>query len=168
MMFPNLSQDIERMKEIKTKGYPWFLIESLLFENGFQAVVLYRMAHWFKKRRIPFMGPFLTRISIWLTSVEIAPAAEIGPGLLISHGQGVVVGQWAKIGSQCLIHHQVTLGAKDRGRIEGMPNLGNEVKIGAGAKLIGAIEIGDGAVIGPNAVVNREVPAGGMALAPFA
>jgi serine O-acetyltransferase len=167
-MFPNLSQDIERLKEIKTKGYPWFVIESLLFENGFQAVLLHRLAHWFKSRRIPLMGPMLVRLSIWFTGVEIAPGAEIGPGLMISHGQGIVVGQWVRVGSQCLLHHQVTLGAKDRGRIEGMPRLGDGVQIGAGAKVIGDISVGDGAVIGPNAVVNRDVPAGGSALAPFA
>lgn len=167
-MFPNLSQDIERLKEIKTKPYPWFVIESLLFENGFQAVVLYRMAHWFKRQGIPMFGPLLSRLALWLTGVEIAAGARIGPGLMISHGQGIVVGQWARIGKGCLMHHQVTVGAKDRGRIEEMPRLGDDVMLGAGAKVIGGIDIGDRAIIGPNAVVVRDVPADGKAMPTFA
>jgi serine O-acetyltransferase len=150
------------------------VIESLLLENGFQAVVLYRMAYVFKKKRIPLMGPLLCRLSIWLTGVEIAPEAEIGPGLIISHGQGIVVGGRVKMGSQCVLLHQVTLGSKGvlgsdgRRELEDMPRLGDGVLVGAGAKLIGDITVGDGATIGPNAVVTRDVPAGGLALAPFA
>ncbi|MEM9596423.1 MAG: serine O-acetyltransferase [Acidobacteriota bacterium] len=167
-MFDNLRQDTRRLKAIKSKGFPGYVIESLLFENGYQAVVLYRLAHWFKRRRLPFFGPLFGRLSIWLTGVEIAPAAVVGPGLLISHGQGIVVGQWARLGAHCHLHQQVTLGAKDVGRIDAMPKLGDRVVIGAGAKVLGAVEIGDDALVGPNAFVTRDVPAGGKALAPYA
>lgn len=167
-MFDNLRVDLERLNATR-RGSSWrILIEALLFENGFQAVVLFRMSHAFKRRRIPFMGPFLCRLCQFLTGVEIAPAAEIGPGLMISHGHGIVIGQWARIGSHCHLHQQVTLGAKDVDRIDQMPRLGDRVAVGAGAKLLGGITVGDDAVVGPNAFLTRDVPAGGKALAPYA
>lgn len=159
-MFANLRQDIQRLRAIKSKPYVFMVLESLLFENGFQAVVLYRMAHWFKSRRIPLVGPLLCRLSIFLCSVEIAPGAKIGPGLFISHGMGIVVGQWVTIGSGCTMMHQVTLGASSTSKLERMPTVGDDVFLAAGSRLIGGIEIGDGAFVGANAVVSEDVPAG--------
>ena len=159
-MLDNLRQDIQRLRTIKSKPYPFMVLESLLFENGFQAVVLYRLAHWFKSRRIPFFGPLLCRLSILLCSVEIAPGAKIGPGLLISHGMGIVIGQWAKIGSGCTMMHQVTLGASSTDKLQTMPTVGDHVFLAAGSRLIGGIRVGDGAFIGANAVVAEDVPAG--------
>lgn len=170
-MFEHLRGDVRQLSEIKGRGPKAplkLVIESALFDNGFQAVVLHRLANWLKVHRIPALGPLVGRISQALTGVEIAPAAEIGPGLVISHGRGIVIGQWAKIGRNCLLHHQVTLGARDVGRIDGMPRIGDGVLIGAGAKLIGPIEVGDHAVVGPNTFVTTDVPAGGRALAPKA
>lgn len=162
--WPNLRRDARRLKAIYPRPFPFWVIESLLFENGFQAVVLYRMAHWFKRRRIPFFGPLLCRLSQLVTGVEIAPGATIGPGLMISHGQGIVIGQWATIGRNCHLHQQVTLGAKHLGEIEAMPALGDDVFVGGGARLVGGIEVGDGAVIGTNVVVTFDVPEGAAVL----
>lgn len=159
-MFDHLRQDIARLRAIKSKPYPLMVLESLLFENGFQAVVLYRMAHWFKSRRIPFFGPLLCRLSIFLCGVEIAPGAKIGPGLMISHGMGIVIGQWATIGSGCTMMHQVTLGAPATARLQEMPQVGDGVFLAAGCRLIGGIHVGDGAFVGANAVVADDVPAG--------
>lgn len=167
-MLSYLRADLKRLEEIRSGSTLRVLIDALLFENGFQAIVLYRLSHAFKSRRIPFLGPLLCRLCQWLTGIEIAPATRIGPGLLISHGQGIVIGQWARLGSRCHLHQQVTLGAKDVGRIDQMPRLGDRVVIGAGAKLLGGIEVGDDAIVGPNAFVTRDVPAGGKALAPYA
>lgn len=163
-MLAALRQDIERLRAIKSKPFPWFVIESLLFENGFQAVVLYRIAHWFKVRGIPFLGPLFGRLSQLLTGVEIAPGATIGPGLMISHGQGIVVGQWATIGARCTLLQQATLGATGMAKLDAMPRVGDDVFIAAGARLLGGIVVGDGALIGANAVVTRDVPAGGRAV----
>ena len=163
-MFPNLHQDVLRLKAIKSKPFPWYVLESLLFENGFQAVVLYRLAHWFKRRRIPVMGPAIARLSQFLTGVEIAPGAEIGPGLMISHGMGIVVGQWARVGKGATFHQQVTLGARGLGTLTAMPRLGDDVFLAAGARLLGGIEVGDGAFVGANAVVTQDVPAGARAI----
>lgn len=164
-MLDNLRQDIARLGALRKKPVWRITIESLLFDNGFLAVVLYRLASWFKHRRWPFLGPFFGRLQQLLTGVEIAPGAHIGPGLIISHGQGIVIGQWTRVGRDVTLLHQVTLGAAGDHSIEQMPRVGDRVFIGAGAKVIGDIEIGDDAMIGVNAVITRDVPAGHRALA---
>lgn len=165
----NFGADLDRLRELRPqRSTVVLLVESLLFNNGYLAVVLYRVAHWFKSRRVPMMGPLFGRLQTLLTGVEIAPAATIGPGLMISHGQGIVIGQWSTLGSGVTLMQQVTLGAPSIGRLENMPTVGNDVFIGAGARLIGGITVGDGAKIGTNAVVTEDVPPGGRAAAPKA
>jgi serine O-acetyltransferase len=156
----NLREDTRRLREIKTKEFPWYVIESLLFETGYQAVVLYRMAHWFKVRRIPVLGPLLARLNQFLTGVDIAPGAVIGPGLRISHGTGLVIGGYARIGRGALLLHGVTIGSPHPGKVEKMPVIGDNVFIGAGAKVIGDITIGDDVFIGVNAIVAVDIPSG--------
>ena len=97
-MWDNLRADTRRLREIKSKPAPWYVLESLLFENGYQAVLLHRLAHWFKAHRIPVLGPAIARYNLFLTGVDIAPAARIGPGLRIAHGTGIVVGNAVEIG----------------------------------------------------------------------
>jgi len=164
-MLDNLVADTRRLKLTKTKGAPWYVIESLLFENGYQAVVLHRLAHWFKRRGIPVLGPFLARLNLFLTGCDLAPGAEIGPGLLISHGTGMVVGGYARIGKDAILLHGVTIGSPNPDRIERMPLIGDNVFIGAGAKLIGDITIGDDVFIGVDAIVARDIPSGSRVLA---
>jgi len=160
-MFDNLRRDTQKLRGFKTKPFPWYVVESLLFENGYQAIVLYRIAHWFKKHRIPFFGPFFARLSLFLTGVDIAAGTEIGPGLIISHGTGLVIGDHVRIGRDAILLHQVTIGAPSLGGRARMPRLGDEVFVGAGARIIGDISVGDGAKIGVNSVVTDDVPAGG-------
>ena len=164
-MFPNLRQDVARLRESKSKPFPWFVIESLLFDNGFQAVVLYRIAHWFKRLGIPAFGPFFARLSLFLTGVDIAPAAEIGPGLRISHGSGIVIGHCARLGSHATLLHNVTLGGTSARRPPEMPVIADHVFLGAGASILGAIEIGDHVFVGTGAVVMQDVPAHSKAVA---
>jgi serine O-acetyltransferase len=156
-MFDNLRHDTRRMREIKTKPFPGYVIESLLFENGYQAVVLHRIAHAFKRRRIPFLGPFFHRLSIFLTGVDIAPAAEVGPGFRISHGVGIVIGNGVRIGPGCMLMQCVTLGAPTQARIDEMPQLGENVTIGAGAAVIGKVKIGSNVLIALGSVVTTDV-----------
>jgi serine O-acetyltransferase len=163
-LFENLREDTRRLKEIKTKGFPWYIIESLLFENGYQAVVLHRLAHWFKRRRIPIFGPLIARLNQFLTGVEIGPGAEIGPGLRISHGMGIVIGGYARIGRNALLLHQVTIGSPHPGQVEKMPVIGENVFIGAGAKVIGNITVGDHVFIGVNAIVAQDIPSNSRVL----
>src|SRR5581483_6156935 len=126
---------------------------------------LHRLAHWFKAHGVPVLGPLVARCNQFLTGVDIAPAAQIGPGLVISHATGIVIGAWAKIGRDAIILHEVTIGSRDPTRREAMPTIGDGVTIGAGAKLIGDITIGDEAFIGVNAIVTKDVPAGSLVVA---
>ena len=164
-MFDNLREDTRRLKLTKTKSFPWYVIESLLFENGYQAVVLHRIAHWFKSRGIPLFGPLVARVNLFFTGVDIGPGAVIGPGLLISHGVGIVVGGYTRIGKNAILLHQVTIGSPNPDRIEKMPVIGDNVFIGAGSKVIGEITVGDDVFIGVNAVVTRDIPSGSRVLA---
>ncbi|HEV8241260.1 MAG TPA: serine O-acetyltransferase [Thermoanaerobaculia bacterium] len=159
-MLDNLRADTRRLLVIKSKPFPWYVLESLLFETGYQAVVLHRIAHWFKRHGVPVLGPAVARFNQFLTGVDIGPAAAIGPGLLIVHGQGIVVGGHARIGSNATLLQQVTIGSPSPDHRERMPVIGDDVFLGAGAKLIGAITVGDGSLIGVNAVVTQDVPAG--------
>lgn len=154
----NLIADTRRLRCFKTKPFPWYVLESLLFENGFQAVVLFRIASWFKRHRVPLLGPLFHRTSLFLTGVDISPGASVGPGLLLSHGTGLVIGESATIGTDATIMQQVTIGAPDTGRLDQMPVIGRNAFIGAGARVIGAITIGDDVIIGTNAIVTRDVP----------
>jgi serine O-acetyltransferase len=153
----NLRADAARLRAGRGRLY-W--LEALLLDNGFQAVVCYRLARWFKVRRIPFFGPATARFGLFLTGADLSPGAEIGPGLRISHGVGLVVGGCVKIGAGALLLHGVTLGAPSEERWREMPTLGDRVFVGAGAAVLGAVTVGDGAVIAAGAVVTRDVPAG--------
>ncbi len=164
-MWDNLRADTRRLREIKSKPAPWYVLESLLFENGYQAVVLHRLAHWFKKHRIPVLGPAIARTNHFLTGVDIAAAAKVGPGLRIAHGTGIVIGNAVEIGADCLLMHGVTLGAPTLSRIGEMPKLGDRVTVGAQASLIGPVTVGDDAFIGAHALVTRDVPAGSLVTA---
>jgi serine O-acetyltransferase len=163
-LLDNLQADTRRLQEIKTKAFPWYVIESLLFENGYQAVVLHRIAHWFKSRGVPILGPLTARFNQFLTGVEIGPGAVIGPGLRISHGNGIVIGGYARIGRNALLLHQVTIGSPSPNRVEKMPVIGDNVFIGAGAKVIGEITVGDDVFIGVNAIVAQDIPSGSRVL----
>lgn len=164
-MWDNLRADTRRLREIKRKPFPWYVVESLLFENGYQAVVLHRLAHWFKRHRVPVLGPLVARCNQFLTGVEIGPGAEIGPGLRISHGHGIVIGGYARIGANALLLHQVTVGSPDPRRVEAMPVIGDNVFLGAGAKVIGAIRVGNDVFVGVNAIVAEDVPDGSRVVA---
>lgn len=170
-MFPNLRQDFARLRDINTDKSDFrIFFENFFFNAGFQAVLLFRIAHWFKTHKLLFglwpligVAPFFGRLCTFLTGVEIDPAATIGPGLMISHGQGIVIGKWARLGENATLMQQVTIGAKSIGSIEQMPEIGDHVFIGAGARVLGGISVGDRVEIGANAVVTRDVKPGHMA-----
>jgi len=100
------------------------------------------------------------------TGIEIHPGATIGRRVVIDHGMGIVIGETAIVGDDVLIYHGVTLGGKINDRVKRHPTVGNNVLLGAGAKIIGDVEIGDGAMIGANAVVTKNVPAGAVIVGP--
>jgi serine O-acetyltransferase len=131
---------------------------------GFHALVIHRIAHTFWRAKLYWLGRFTSHISRWLTGIEIHPGARIGRRFFIDHGMGVVIGETAQIGDDCTLYHGVTLGGTSWKEGKRHPTLGNGVVIGAGAKVLGPVMVGDSAKIGSNAVVVRDVPPGATAV----
>lgn len=133
-------------------------LEVLLTYPGFHARQLHRLAHTLHCKGVPLAPRLISHLSRMLTGIEIHPAAVIGEGLFIDHGMGLVIGETAIIGDDCHLHQGVTLGGTSTRRVKRHPTLGNNVLVGAGAQLIGAITVGDFARIGAGSVVVTNVP----------
>ncbi len=133
-------------------------LEVILLYPGFQALVIHRLAHWLWNVGIPFVPRFLSHVARAFTGVEIHPGAQIGSGVFIDHGMGVVVGETAIVGDLSLIYQGVTLGGTGKESGKRHPTLGTGVIVGAGAKVLGNIQIGNDVRIGAGSVVLREVP----------
>lgn len=133
-------------------------LEVLLTYSGFHAMLFYRMAHWLWRKGIPFVPRALSQFGRFLTGIEIHPGAVIGSGLFIDHGMGVVVGETSEIGNNVVLFQGVTLGGTGKQRGKRHPTLGSHVVVGAGAKVLGPITIGDYVKIGANSVVLQNVP----------
>ena len=162
-MFQRLRSDIQCIldRDPAARG-AW---EVVTCYPGFHALVLHRLAHGCWKRGLRWPGRFVSQVSRWLTGIEIHPGATIGRGVFIDHGMGVVIGETAEVGDGCTIYQGVTLGGTSLTRgAKRHPTLGRNVVVSAGAKVLGGFTVGDGAVIGANAVVIRPVPAGAAAV----
>jgi serine O-acetyltransferase len=133
-------------------------LEVVLTYPGFHALLAYRLAHWLQVHGVPFFPRLISQMARWLTGIEIHPAAKIGTGFFIDHGMGVVIGETAEIGDYVTLFQGVTLGGTGKERGKRHPTIGNHVVIGAGAKILGAIKIGDNVKIGANSVVLKNVP----------
>lgn len=132
--------------------------EVLLLYQGLHALVAYRVANFFYKIKLLFLARFISQLARWATGIEIHPGAKIGKRLFIDHGMGVVIGETAVIGDDVLLYQEVTLGGTGIEKGKRHPTVGNNVVIGAGAKVLGNITIGDNSYIGSNAVVLKDVP----------
>jgi len=127
---------------------------------GLHAVLWHRLNHWLWTHGAKWLARWLAAIARWLTGIEIHPAARIGRRFFIDHGMGVVIGETTQIGDDCTLYHGVTLGGTSWQKGKRHPTLGNNVVVGAGAKILGPVHMGDGVRIGSNAVVLRDVPPG--------
>jgi len=152
---------IARDPAIRTRALGF--TEIVLYAS-FWALALYRLAHFLFALRLPFVPRLLSQAARLLTGIEIHPGARIGPGAFIDHGMGVVIGETAIVGSNVLIYHGVTLGGVDSRPCRRHPLVGDNVMIGAGAKVLGPVSIGDGARIGAGSVVLANVPPGATAV----
>ncbi len=132
--------------------------EVLLTYSGFHALLAHRLAHWLWTKNIPIIPRLISQFARWVTGIEIHPGAQIGRGFFIDHGMGVVIGETAVIGDFVTLFQGVTLGGTGKERGKRHPTLGNHVVVGAGAKVLGNITIGDFVKIGANSVVLRSVP----------
>lgn len=132
---------------------------EILLYPGLYAMVVHRFAHWLYKKRFYFISRVISFIMRFITGIEIHPGAQIGKDLFIDHGIGVVIGETAIIGNNVFIYHGVTLGGTGNEKgVKRHPTVGNNVIIGAGAKVLGNINIGDNVKIGANSVVVKDVP----------
>ena len=135
-------------------------LELLLTSPGLWTIWCYRLAHLIWKSGLRILPRMISNFAKLFTGIEIHPGAQIGRRLVIDHGVGVVVGETAVIGNDVLIYHGVTLGANQNVRAKRHPTIGDRVVLGAGAKIIGDITIGDDSSVGANAVVSKHIPAG--------
>ncbi|HEV3087305.1 MAG TPA: serine O-acetyltransferase [Candidatus Elarobacter sp.] len=137
------------------RGY----LDVLLSYPGWRALAAHRMIHALHKANVPLLPRLLSSVSRFFTGIEIDPGATIGKGVFIDHGMGVVIGETAEVGDGCTIYQGVTLGGTSLQRTKRHPTLGQNVTVGSGAAVLGAIYVGDGARIGANSVVVKDVPA---------
>ncbi len=135
------------------------VLEVMLLYPGFHAVALHRTANFFFRHRLIFIARLISQTNRFITGIEIHPGAKIGRGLFIDHGMGIVMGETAEIGDNCTIYHGVTLGGTGKETGKRHPTIGNNVLIGAGAIVLGPVNIGDNAMIGAGSVVMEDVEA---------
>ncbi|HEX2910756.1 MAG TPA: serine O-acetyltransferase EpsC [Chloroflexia bacterium] len=133
------------------------VFEALLYPS-LHAIILHRLAHALYKANVPFFPRLISQIARFLTGIEIHPGAKIGKGLFIDHGMGVVIGETAELGDNVTLYQGVTLGGTGKEQGKRHPTLQNDVLVGVGAKVLGAITLGEGARIGGGAVVLKDVP----------
>ena len=157
-LFSKLREDIDVVFDRDPAARTRF--EVLTLYPGFHALLLHRFSHRLRLWNLKWLARFVSHIARWLTGIEIHPGATIGRRVFIDHGMGVVIGETAQIGDDCTLYHGVTLGGTSWDKGKRHPTLGKGVVVGAGAKILGPITIGDGAKIGSNAVVVKDVPPG--------
>jgi serine O-acetyltransferase len=162
-MFARLAEDIRSVRERDPAARS--LLEVLTCYPGLHAVWGHRVSHWLWTHGLKWLARLNSHIARWLTLIEIHPGATLGRRVFIDHGIGVIIGETAEVGDDCTIYQGVTLGGTSLTRgAKRHPTLGRDVVVGAGAKVLGPFTVGDGARIGSNAVVVREVPPGATAV----
>ena len=156
-MFKSLREDIASIFDRDPAARSAW--EVLTCYPGLHAVYIHKLAHFFWRSGMRWLGRFTSHLGRWATGIEIHPGARIGRRFFIDHGMGVVIGETAEIGDDCTLYHGVTLGGTSWNEGKRHPTLGKGVVVGAGAKILGPIQVGDGARVGSNAVVVKDVPA---------
>jgi serine O-acetyltransferase len=155
-MFKKIREDIQCVFERDPAAQS--VAEILVAYPGLHAIIVHRISHGLWQFGLKWLGRVLSHVGRFLTGIEIHPGAQIGDRLFIDHGMGVVIGETAVIGNDCTLYHGVTLGGTSWRKGKRHPTLGNGVVVGAGAKILGPITVGDGARIGSNSVVVKNVP----------
>ena len=155
-MLSSLVADFRIIFERDPAARNW--LEVLFCYPGLQALLFHRLSHWLYGVGLPFIPRFISHLGRFITGIEIHPGAQIGRGVFIDHGMGVVIGETAIIGDYGLIYQGVTLGGTGKDSGKRHPTLGENVVVGAGAKVLGNIQIGNNVRIGAGSVVLRDVP----------
>lgn len=155
-MFDTLKEDIAAVRERDPAARTAFEIYFLY--PGLKAIRMHRRAHWYYNHNMPFVARWISQRAARKTGIEIHPGAKIGKGFFIDHGTGVVIGETAEIGDNVTLYQGVTLGGTGKDHGKRHPTIGNNVMIGAGAKVLGPFKVGDNSRIAAGAVVLAEVP----------
>ena len=155
-LFERLKEDIQAVKERDPAATS--NLEILLTYSGLHAIQHYRTAHWFYNHGMHTTARIISQTSRFFTGIEIHPAAKIGRRFFIDHGMGVVIGETAEIGDDCLLYQGVTLGGTGKDKGKRHPTLGNNVMVGSGAKVLGPFKVGNNVKIAAGAVVLEELP----------
>lgn len=160
MLMKNIIKNLyEDAKNIKEKDPACRnILEAIILYPGFHAIFFHRIAHFLYNKRLYFLARLTSQIARHITGIEIHPGAKIGKRLLIDHGMGVVIGETATIGNDCTIYHNSTLGGTGKDKYKRHPDIGNNVMVGSGAKVLGPIKIGNNVKIGANSVVLQDIP----------
>lgn len=155
-MFNRMREDIKAILEHDPAARNGF--EVFFLYSGYKAIRSHRVAHWLYNHKMFFLARWISQRSRHKTGIEIHPGAKIGRGVLIDHGMGVVIGETAEVGDGCVIYQGVTLGGTGKDKGKRHPTLGNNVMVGAGAKILGPFKVGDNSKIAANSVVLQEIP----------
>ena len=151
MILKDIWLDVKAVKERDPAARS--ALEVLLLYQGGHALIWHRIAHWFYQKRMFFIARLISQIARFFTLIEIHPGAQLGHGILIDHGAGVVIGETAVVGDNCTIYQGVTLGGVGTKKGKRHPTLGNNVTVGSGAKILGSFQVGDNCSIAANAVL---------------
>ncbi len=157
-MFERLKEDIRCVFERDPAARS--TLEVLTAYPGLHAIIVHRLTHKLWRAHWFWLARFISHLARWLTGIEIHPGAQIGRRFFVDHGMGVVIGETSVIADDCTLYHGVTLGGTTWEKVKRHPSLGHHVVVGAGAKVLGPVNIGDGARIGSNSVVVKDVPPG--------
>ena len=134
------------------------IVEAIILYPGFHAIFFHRIAHFLYCKKLFFIARLISQIARHITGIEIHPGAQIGRKLFIDHGMGIVIGETTTIGDNCTIYHNSTLGGTGKDKQKRHPDIGDNVMVGSGAKVLGPIKIGNNVKIGANSVVLKDVP----------
>ena len=134
------------------------VFEAIILYPGFHAIFFHKIAHFLYRKKFYFLARLISQIARHVTGIEIHPGAKIGKRLFIDHGMGIVIGETTTIGNDCTIYHNSTLGGTGKDKGKRHPDLGNNVIVGSGAKVLGPIKIGSNVKIGANSVVLENMP----------
>ena len=149
----------EDAKNIKAKDpAKTNILQVIILYPGFHILVFHKISHFLYINKLIFLARLISQIGRFFTGIEIHPGAKIGKRLFIDHGMGIVIGETATVGNNCTIYHNSTLGGTGKDKYKRHPDLGNNVMVGAGAKVLGPIKIGNNVKIGANSTVLKDIP----------
>jgi len=156
MVFKELYEDAKNI--MKKDPASRNILEVIILYPGFHILIFHKVAHFLYKHKFLFLARFVSQVGRFCTGIEIHPGAKIGRRLFIDHGMGIVIGETATIGNDCTIYHNSTLGGTGKDKYKRHPDIGNDVMVGAGSKVLGPIKVGNNVKIGANATVLGNIP----------